>query len=60
MLNWSFIKINQTPGNSKLGACYLDIQFDVCCVNGGGGCGGGILLQSFINWFRLQMCVCGL
>lgn len=41
MLNWSFIKINQTPGNSKLGACYLDIQFDVCCVNGGGGCGGG-------------------
>lgn len=29
-----FIKINQTLGNSKLGAYYLS---SMCCVNGGGG-----------------------
>lgn len=40
MLDWPFIKINQTLGNGELGAYYLDIQFDVCCVNGGGGWGG--------------------
>lgn len=32
----------------------------MCVVSMVVGDGGGILLQSFINWFQLQMCVCGL